>query len=918
MATSTWPVGNFRLGEHVASESSDSDQSAHSACSPQSPGAAKKSKAQKKKDRKQVGALTDDLDILLGAAFQKPNHHSVHAGAATDTAVAKTEPGCPTMEVDAPLKKLSKRTRQNMAKMEKRKLRRQDKLQRQAAGAGVQVPMLVDQQKQSSKNTAKARRERKKEERAKKVAEQYPDLRSKAAMTDQGATMTSANVEVKVEFRLGGLTFTSRSPRRLLMPSTLLYNSSPSPALPRFNTMDFVDDDNTPDNTVIAEAAQIVSRMANAVDKDKSKKDEKKRRRSEGNVKERKSGAAATGVNVTPVGPGGEEKKSDRKKNKEKGGDNAHTLEKKRKRDSEVGPEPPVGAQDDVASSKDDLVSTIERSRKTNQSTEKPSKKKVKSKRKSTDASTEKTQEQSANREVKPVADISTEEPVNKKKSKKDRNSTSLQKPDMSNADDPSVRAGNSQGRSPYVSTPKKTPVPLPPTSAFRKKLTTTSAGSPPERLVQSGRDVTEILVVETPPSCVSREMTTPFKTPVPFKLLGPADPEAGKDTRERECHGSPLTSSNLQRYTEPINDEPKPRPRGRAGSVSSASSMSIKDAFARQNKHSSNASDEACPLFPPSSQRKDSTDNTFTSALNELRSVIDFSREKQHLINHLSWRASNDAAGPLPCLSKATGCDASKERALRALKEDTSNLLSLAISNDTESLAFDRAVASSLAAETFLHHAILAHVPVPVGKLEGLYTLYCPKYAETHVDKYGFGQRTLSISRPTGFTSNVYTARLSCPPRPMTYTTLSFSVPPYASLESTVLTTSAEQYTMLLTVLGNGYILLRVDLGLFLKGKKSDMGEHAGQDVCMEFVGVKERDVKTKGAVHWAAAHELVSNPSVVKKTAHVETQNKTEKNKVDKSAVQESPKKKRGRPSNAELARRAAEKEAAQRAVS
>jgi hypothetical protein len=86
MATSSTPVANFRLGKDILSDSSDSDQSAHSARNPSLPtGAAKKSKTQKKKDRRQVGALTDDLDILLGAAFQKPNGDFVD----TNTAAGK-------------------------------------------------------------------------------------------------------------------------------------------------------------------------------------------------------------------------------------------------------------------------------------------------------------------------------------------------------------------------------------------------------------------------------------------------------------------------------------------------------------------------------------------------------------------------------------------------------------------------------------------------------------------------------------------------------------------------------------------------------------------------------------------------------------------------------------------------------------
>jgi hypothetical protein len=56
--------------------------------------------------------------------------------------------------------------------MEARKLKQQDKLQRQAAGAGIQMPMLVDQHTKSNKNSTKARRQRKEKERARKAADQ--------------------------------------------------------------------------------------------------------------------------------------------------------------------------------------------------------------------------------------------------------------------------------------------------------------------------------------------------------------------------------------------------------------------------------------------------------------------------------------------------------------------------------------------------------------------------------------------------------------------------------------------------------------------------------------------------------------------------------------------------------------------------
>jgi hypothetical protein len=71
-------ISNFRVGENNSFDESDSDQSAHSerSLSPSRSGA-KKSIAKKRKERKQVGALTDELGTLLGAAFQTPTADSV-------------------------------------------------------------------------------------------------------------------------------------------------------------------------------------------------------------------------------------------------------------------------------------------------------------------------------------------------------------------------------------------------------------------------------------------------------------------------------------------------------------------------------------------------------------------------------------------------------------------------------------------------------------------------------------------------------------------------------------------------------------------------------------------------------------------------------------------------------------------------
>jgi hypothetical protein len=55
-------------------------------------------------------------------------------------------------------------------------------------------------------------------------------------------------------------------------------------------------------------------------------------------------------------------------------------------------------------------------------------------------------------------------------------------------------------------------------------------------------------------------------------------------------------------------------------------------------------------------------------------------------------------------------------------------------------------AVMSAASAERFLADSITARVPVTLGKLEGMWKLFCPVYAKSHADKYGYGQRALTL----------------------------------------------------------------------------------------------------------------------------------------------------------------------------
>jgi hypothetical protein len=723
------------------------------------------------------------------------------------------------------------------------------------------------------------------------------------------------------------------------IPSQHLYNSSLSTMRPRYNTLDFLEEaepESDPAKSVVMEAAQIFNNIAEKERKDKAKDDKKKRMN--------KSTLGADEMPATPVpvpasaATSADVKKS-KKKKREKDGDDAHASKKKRKRDSEIQASSPSLMHDDHGNGSSvvgaDMLQNAELSMGSigailnqrppgSESTERPSSKKIKSKRKSegTDAM------QAKDGHATPVIETPQDEDTKKKNNKKkERRHESMQTSEALFHLSPPVPKEVPAAVSPYVTTPKKTPIPLP------QKSHTLASDTPASHQGQvSGSSAAEVLVTETPPSRLSRQAPSTGKTPIPFSLprstgarsghkklhkvstillsppaiqnsgqISSAPPSSrlsmNEDSDEPNGRQS-LTSSNLLRYTQPLSDEPKPRRRRRSGSISSASSMSIKDAIARMGKPSPASSAEPNPFFTPTPRKKSHHQTPFEAAISTLRSSVNFTQERAYLSSHLHIRAANAAAGPLPCLTKATGCTPKQEAAiaLKATHPDPS--LTALHAADAEHVMFNAAVSAAGHAETFLHHATLAQIPVPAAHLEGIYTLYCPKYAETHIDKYGLGHRTLTISRPSGFTTNTYTARLHIPPRSTTYSIRAFETAEHASFREVELQTTEEGYGMRLVVLGNGYVLLRVDLGLLLRGKKMDIGEGVG----MEFLGVRERDVRGWGKVEWDVLRDRVDGEW-------------EEKNKVEEKEKEvkgdESVKKKRGRPSNVELARRAREKE-------
>jgi hypothetical protein len=233
-----------------------------------------------------------------------------------------------------------------------------------------------------------------------------------------------------------------------------------------------------------------------------------------------------------------------------------------------------------------------------------------------------------------------------------------------------------------------------------------------------------------------------------------------------------------------------------------------------------------------------------FGKKYRKAQKTTNFSDEAEYLDAHLKWQIDNNSKGPLPCLGLATGCNSKREQVLRLSKEDSSNFLKVLVTTDGEHSTLEEAKTRCTAAESFLAMAVAAKVPVPIGQVEGVWTLYCPNYSQIHIDKYGFGQRTLNIfSIPDFQDDRSYTARLSIPPRSMLYSVLSFTVPPHASFRTTTIKTSVEGYKLDLIFLGNGYLQLRVDLNLLLRGKPTETAE--GKPMYMEFIGVHENAVQ-------------------------------------------------------------------------
>lgn len=321
----------------------------------------------------------------------------------------------------------------------------------------------------------------------------------------------------------------------------------------------------------------------------------------------------------------------------------------------------------------------------------------------------------------------------------------------------------------------------------------------------------------------------------------------------------SSLTSLNLKRYTQPLNDTPKLR-RQSAFSVTASSVTSITDSNSpditiRAAKPYTRSAAEIDPFTVQSPKNNNRTRvethdeadfATFKALFKKCRKAVNFSDEAEYQAIYLAQRASYDADAPPPCLKRASGCNTSRERMLRLSQSDSSNLLSTLLHSASDIAILKSATAAAHTASSLLSLATKARTPIPLGKITGTYKLFCPSYAAHHIDTYLKGQRTLSIFNSTDTTApDVFAAKLHLPPRSMAYSLRAFVVPPHASFRMLTLHTAVEGYGVDVVFLGNGYLRVCMDLGLLLAGK-SEVGG------VLEFWGMLEN------AVAWEERDEV------------------------------------------------------------
>lgn len=311
------------------------------------------------------------------------------------------------------------------------------------------------------------------------------------------------------------------------------------------------------------------------------------------------------------------------------------------------------------------------------------------------------------------------------------------------------------------------------------------------------------------------------------------------------------------------VNSAPAPEPASAGRSPTSAATTSSTQEFSEaENVPPADGPSAASIWIATTAEPKQEANiREFVSKYTNVQYCVNFQNELKFLIEHRNYRDAADSLGSLPCLGqRGSGCNPHSEAILRRGLEDAqaNNDATLGpVGVDDQQVLHD-AAQRNVAAEAFLGHAILARVPVPLGRVEGIWRLFCPQYAAEHMDKYGSGERVLMLqSVPTPLSAadhrSLYKGRLHFPPRARMYSLENFPVPPHASFRTTTVDASFRTTTVQTTVekhkvdivfLGNGYLLLRVLMSMMLSDKETC--NENGQSMVMEFLGVHQ------GAAIW------------------------------------------------------------------
>lgn len=298
------------------------------------------------------------------------------------------------------------------------------------------------------------------------------------------------------------------------------------------------------------------------------------------------------------------------------------------------------------------------------------------------------------------------------------------------------------------------------------------------------------------------------------------------------------------------VNSAPAPEPALAGGSLTSVeTTLSTQECSDAENIRPSGA---GIWIATDAEPKKEADIGEFVSKYTDAQYCVNFQNELEFLIKHRNYRDAADSLGSLPCLGqRGSGCNPHSEAILRRGLEDAqaNNDATLGPVGVDDPHVLHDAAQRNVAAEAFLGHAILARVPVPLGRVEGIWQLFCPLYAAEHMDKYGSGERVLMLmSVPTPLAAadhrSLYKGRLHFPPRARMYTLENFPVPPHASFRTTTVQTAVEKHKIDIVFLGNGYLLLRVHMSMLLSDKETC--HENGQPTVMEFLGVHQ------GAAIW------------------------------------------------------------------